>query len=406
MCYAERQVALPNEVVRFHATQLQYDSWCPRSSCLSIVNHTESMREITEITRVYMRSKKFELPEYKMITMLGSTSVVFHEVSSNFTYMVWNGSHVPYHSHNYIKSPDSHPSLQHWERDECGTTLHDPDVTVPYTFFPNNYGHVLHDWIPTILWMWQQYPQTTIVLPRTTILVNWITDIIPWLLPRVAFVHLHTKLCLHGMVRIPTWYHVHAQLHVNPISILAMHGLVTSPSPVKQDLVIFCSRNSSTVTHLRILQDEPLILDHIRSAMDTYGLSSNLTLRVYNGEMANGDRVSYRDQFDLFQRAHTIIGPHGSAMVNMLFTQASAHCSDPVKVLEFVPGMRSETFRLQSNNQQFRGYYTQLGYIPWVEYHEILWSDASTYAQTRILVEDLYAALRAMWSSSRYRGCH
>ena len=88
--------------------------------------------------------------------------------------------------------------------------------------------------------------------------------------------------------------------------------------PVQKNVIYY--DRSVGVDHGRILNHEcqNQILNSIRSWMSDNQIEGELVL--FSGTKSDGSRVSIEDQFDTFRGAHTIIGPHGTGLVNVMWS--------------------------------------------------------------------------------------
>jgi hypothetical protein len=107
----------------------------------------------------------------------------------------------------------------------------------------------------------------------------------------------------------------------------------------------------------------------------------------------HGDGMSYEDQFSLFSTANVIMGPHGSAMSNVLWSRRQPGCQNPVQVIEFVAGMDSGP-QIQGF---YHGYYPLEASVPWVSYHVVTFHPNSTREYTSVSTSDVETVLSRIW---------
>eukprot|EP00540_Astrosyne_radiata_P003107 CAMPEP_0116837614 /NCGR_PEP_ID=MMETSP0418-20121206/8747_1 /TAXON_ID=1158023 /ORGANISM="Astrosyne radiata, Strain 13vi08-1A" /LENGTH=109 /DNA_ID=CAMNT_0004467509 /DNA_START=340 /DNA_END=666 /DNA_ORIENTATION=+ len=103
--------------------------------------------------------------------------------------------------------------------------------------------------------------------------------------------------------------------------------------------------------------------------------------------------MSVAEQFKIFRRAKTIIGPHGAGMLgNLLWVDPfPGSCSNRVQALEFIPGQESTQVQPLYHSMHMR-------WRNWpVDFHTILFSKDSTQETTKINLRDLDDALDSMW---------
>ena len=111
-------------------------------------------------------------------------------------------------------------------------------------------------------------------------------------------------------------------------------------------------------------------------------------LVLFSGTNSDGSRVSIEDQFDIFRGAHTIIGPHGTGLVNIMWSDLYGDV--PIKLIEFIPGDIGYSGEVQT---PFQGYHNVLSYLP-IDYHCLLYEKQSTNKETFINIDDLKSALK------------
>jgi len=160
---------------------------------------------------------------------------------------------------------------------------------------------------------------------------------------------------------------------------------------------VFASRDSSIVRKGRTLVNQAEILAKVRALMREYDRPERLV--VYTGE-----NMTFADQFSLFSSATVIIGPHGSAMANVIWSSSSPGCSKPVHVIEFVGGASSHHVQ----GPIYRSYYDHEASVPWVVYHMVPFTANSTAPYTAnstasrcfVDVNDVDHILRLIWSDA------
>ena len=125
--------------------------------------------------------------------------------------------------------------------------------------------------------------------------------------------------------------------------------------PPSQRHVIFHTRAGSTPRRVVEKEHEKDIVAAIRRTMKRNKI--DLPLVTFNGKDELGNTLPLEEQFDIFRRASHIIGPHGSGLANIMWTNPyPATCEDRTKVLEFIPGTDSATVQFL-----FNGYYWVMG---------------------------------------------
>lgn len=207
----------------------------------------------------------------------------------------------------------------------------DQDLFVtPYAHFEQMYPHVLMDFLPQV-WASMEYikENNLKVLSRTPLETQMLLRV------GVSQKNIHNMqlankvqhaLCvspsrsMHFLDIKGGW---HRQLSYRVGHELALaaneHNKVTETKPA----VVFVRRCGGT--HRKPIQNERRVLDTIKRVMQEQGRTEELVDFC-------GDLMDTEDQINVFSRATTIIGQHGGAMANLLFSKASCDTT----VIEFV----------------------------------------------------------------------
>ena len=144
--------------------------------------------------------------------------------------------------------------------------------------------------------------------------------------------------------------------------------------------------------HGRVLdpQQELDVLAMIEGKLKQYGRDEEVV--VFNGFNKDGTFMPIEQQYATFRSASSVIGPHGSGLANLLWTEPFPQsCSERVKVVEFIPGRDSAVVQ-----QEFRGYLDVMWGLP-IEWHAVTYASNSTMATTYLRLQDLESALDAVW---------
>lgn len=168
-----------------------------------------------------------------------------------------------------------------------------------------------------------------------------------------------------------------------------LHYQDASPAQQRSPLFVFASRNASTHTR-RKLVNEAQVLNTIRRLLRAYNRPEQLV--VYNGH-----GVDYADQYELFSKATIIMGAHGSALSNVLWTKSQSGCPDPVQVIEIVGGVYSGP-QVQAT---YNSYYWLETAVPWVSYHMLTLEANSTRLNTSVSLVDVQAVLSRIWGGAQ-----
>ena len=139
--------------------------------------------------------------------------------------------------------------------------------------------------------------------------------------------------------------------------------------PTEQKTIIYYTQGVQD-THLGRTMDvahESILFQIIRDNLALYRRDEHLV--VFSGQ-ENGITMSLQHEFDLVRTATTVIGPHGSALANILWLPGADSCEHRPKVVEFLV-QPSQTVL------QVRGSLYLFGYPQWVEYHHLYYTSNS-----------------------------
>jgi hypothetical protein len=144
--------------------------------------------------------------------------------------------------------------------------------------------------------------------------------------------------------------------------------------------LIYCSRSGGNVTHGRKmdLKNETEII----SELQQFCTRNNLIFTFFNGQ-ENDSTMSHLNQLKLFSEAKIVVGPHGTAMTNIIYLNPKNKCS----ICEFTSGtevvIQSAPFVNHFNNM--------FGHLPddLYDYFLIPFSANSTNSITLIDIDNL-----------------
>lgn len=380
----------PSMLARRVSLPWRRDDWCTLSPCLTVTNTTQRVAEVPNFEGwVHEKQKKWSTAFAPLLfehtgEMYWSAPT---EAPKQFLHLR-NATHGFQYT-KYIKPLETENGCEHWVN-VTGNTL------LWMNFHYGNYGHYLHDHAPAIVALLDILGSSVswVALPYSELSKKWLCWFDPALLERVIFYPAGKVICSNSTTLIPMNEHgdtAQDWRHPATMSLLNQkaHELhyQTEGSQQEEPLkLVFASRNSKTAKHGRTFINEPQVLDSIRQMMKLYNRTEELV--IYDG-----DGVTYEDQFNLFSKAAMIMGPHGSAMSNVLWSRSHRGCQKPVDVIEFVGGLYSGP-QIQ---KAYRGYYDLEGTVPWVNYHMLTFQDNSTLEETSVSIGDVESALSWIW---------
>jgi len=275
------------------------------------------------------------------------------------------------------------------------------------TWFTGHYGHFNHDYLPSLAYI-RKVAMSRYGDDTRFILVDYHRnkELVKFMDP--AFYELVDWISIEEVVKIEG-----EVTYIEPVGMpeMAGHALMAylrqwmiETHPFNQadfdanKHVLYYDRvGSSGVMHGRVLDadHQKQILEAIRAAMDRHGLGDQ-ELVIFNGQKGNGEPMSPDDQFQAFRRASTLIGPHGTGLSNMVWTNPNPKtCETRTQLLEFVVG--ADVAQVQCI---YGGYYRQFRSLP-LDYHEIFYQIPSTSETTYINIAELDNALNVMWGGDK-----
>lgn len=367
------------------------ESWCTLSPCLTVADDAQRAIENPNFERwVGLRQSGWAKPFAPLI----------HEQKDG---MYWLAPHHPAHWTFYLRNSSHGFKYKEYVEPLLGSVgcQHWVNVTgkvlLWQNFYQSNYGHWIHNNAPAILSLLHIMGDSVawVALPQSQLSKRWLCWFNPDLLRRIIYYPPGKVICTNSTTLLPLnkygkepphGWSIPSSLAVLNREAHRLHFHAARFTRRKIPTFVFASRNSPTVKHGRKLVNEPQVLDTIRRLMKAYNRPEELV--IYNGE-----GVSFADQFEIFSTASIIMGPHGSAMSNVLWTHSHHGCCDPVRVIEIVGGFESGP-RVQD---KYHGYYKLEAAVPWVTYHMLTFEPNSTRLHTSVSLADVETVLSYIW---------
>lgn len=253
-----------------------------------------------------------------------------------------------------------------------------------HTWWHNNYGHVLHDNLPYLAWLISNFDEAhKIILLKGNVKQQLIKEISTQLYNRILWVDIGEIVKINGelIVSVPDVFPTIMGKNFMPY----FKDLIKSASYKLEQLndVIFYTRKT---TSRRVLnsENENQAINLIKQKMKEFNINGEL--KIFSGTDDNKNILPIRAQIEIFKNAHTVIGPHGSGLVNFVWSDLNK-----VKILEFIPSVECGNVQ-----RPFNGYHNVFHGLD-LDYNHILYTDESTISETKIDLNDLENALSAMW---------
>lgn len=256
-----------------------------------------------------------------------------------------------------------------------------------HTWWHNNYGHILHDNIPYLAWLISNFNKDyKIILLKGGVREEIIKETSIELYNRILWVEVGEVIKINGelIVSIPDVFPTIMGKNFMPY----FKDLLScaSKKPDMPNDVIFYTRKGTTSRRVLNSENENQAINLIKQKMKEFKINGEF--KTFSGKDENNNTLSVRAQIEIFKNAHTVIGPHGSGLVNFVWSDLSK-----VKVLEFVPSVECGNVQ-----RPFNGYHNVFHGLD-LDYNHILYTDDSTMHHTKIDLNDLQNALNTIWES-------
>ena len=257
-----------------------------------------------------------------------------------------------------------------------------------HTWWHNNYGHILHDNIPYLAWLISNFDKEyKIILLKGNVKQQIIKEISAELYNRVLWIDIGEVVKINGelVVSIPDIFPTIMGKKFMPYFKDTIKS--ASDKSDKPNDVIFYTRNGTTSRRVLNLENENRAIDLIEQKMKEFNINGEL--KIFSGKDDNKNILPIRTQIEIFKNAHTVIGPHGSGLVNFVWSDLNK-----VKILEFVPSVECGSVQ-----RPFNGYHNVFHGLD-LDYNHILYTDDSTIHETKIQLKDLDDALNSIWNQN------
>ncbi len=244
--------------------------------------------------------------------------------------------------------------------------------------FCDNYGHILHDNIPEIIFAEEDSRYDAVFMPSSALLKE-IIGLLDLNLNKV-------KLIENQMYFKSRTIHFKNSFTYPEIDIsktrrfkqLIEKNLATNSSAKN---LIYYSRSKKDALNGRIMDEknETEVIEILKK----YANYHNLNFCIFNGQL-DGKRMSTDKQIELFRSAKMLVGPHGSGMSNCIWINPKNNC----KICEFTCGTEK---LLQQTGAFFKNYnFFYSGLIDEMfDYYLIPFSGESTDDIVSIDIENL-----------------
>jgi len=253
-----------------------------------------------------------------------------------------------------------------------------------HTWWHNNYGHIIHDNLPYLTWFLSVIPEDyKILMLKSKVKQNMLKELDPKLLNRIVWINIGETIKIKGNLIVST-PDVHPCIMGNNFMQYFKKWITNCKISRNPKDVIFYTRHGTTNRRVLDLNNEQTAINTIKTLMQKYNIQGEL--KIFSGQNGNQETLSIAKQIEIFSNAHTIIGPHGTGLINMIYSDLNK-----VKILEFVPSVECGSVQ-----RPFNGYHNVMHGL-YLNYNHILYTDDSKFDKTFIKISDLENALNSIW---------
>lgn len=266
------------------------------------------------------------------------------------------------------------------------------------TAFDDNYGHCLHDILPALLCLDSDYRFDQIIARRTPLMSSLI-KLLGLNFKKISFIDPGQELLVNcfRLYKFTLFrncgYQINYKMSMSFKNRLDLHINKTFKTTTNKRL-IYCSRNhSSDVKHARLMDNDNEL--KIIEILKNFSISNGLNFTFFTGQ-EDGKTMSHEKQLLLFREAKIVIGPHGSAMSNVIYLNPE----NKPKVCEFSSGPESFPF-VKHGGRAFDKNYNHLNSFIFDELYDyslISFTKYSTPELTFIDLGDLKTFLDSIYS--------
>lgn len=321
---------------------------------------------------------------------------VFH--GSRHTHMVWSEDGSPeelYHGLRWQEPPA-----------KIRATPCDVNITEPSLVLGTNhqgrwqYGHVLHDLLPWLIYLHSSYPTGRMILQDGDgVLPGFLEWFDVRIHRRAVYVRTGKVFCAPAGLGVLVPLTDFPDFRLQKIFI-GLHAYLQRLRPhLHSDKVVYYTRVSqSDIHHGRtVTKSHSAEISRIaRQGMQKHGRTEQLV--EFNGRSGTGT-MSFHDQYALFASASLAFGPHGTGFANILWMQTGSGraCDERPAAVEFVCSPRSLNVSQCNHTHGGKTYWALEGTAPWLRYFHVFFTEDSTNFYVRVDLEGFRLALDLIW---------
>lgn len=255
------------------------------------------------------------------------------------------------------------------------------------SWFQGNYSHMLTDNLPYISWLKSEFKNYNFLMLDHPVSREIFYSFDINFYKKIFWIKKDQVIFVRGnlLITIPD---MHPCIMSSKLIDYFMKWTSEKLPTEEQENVIYYNRSLDTSTRIINKENNKEIICLIKKDMIRKNIKGKLI--IFNSARENF-RMPIYNQIKLFRKAHTVIGPHGSGLCNILWSQIIG--KNPIKFLEFIPGLKGYSAHVQ---HEFNGYHNVLSGLP-IDYHCLLYEPISTNQETFICLSHLKMALDYIW---------
>lgn len=254
----------------------------------------------------------------------------------------------------------------------------------------NNYSHILSDNLPLLAYLKKNLNESfKFLMLDNPVSRNIIKTLDKDFYNKIEWISLGEIISIDGDLIVTTPDHHPCIMAKNLMSYFLDWISDSVTKPKERNNIIFYTRYQTTRWRVLNLENEKKIIESLKKFLIDNKIEGNLI--IFSGKDEDGNTLPVEEQICIFKSAHTIIGPHGSGLVNTIWSNFDE--SAPIKLLEFNPGPKEYSSQVQA---PFNGYHTVFRGLP-MDYNIILYEPHSTARETFINLEDFNTAIKKMF---------
>lgn len=263
-----------------------------------------------------------------------------------------------------------------------------------HSWWCDKYGHIMHDSLPLLAYLKTNVDDSfKFLMLNKPVIKTILKEFDEKFYNRIEWIELGEVINVIGDLVIPTPDHYPCIMAKNLMSYFLDWTSISLPKPVERNNIIFYTRDKTTPFRVLNLENEKDIIASLKKFLKDNKIDGNLI--IFSGKDENGNVLPVDEQISIFRSAHTIIGPHGTGLTNIMWCDFSDDA--PIKLLEFCPGPTGYSAQVQ---QEFTGYHTVLRGLP-IDYHIVLYEPHSTLPETFVDLQDFNIALTKMFLNGK-----